>query len=77
MATGGSTPIPSRPGSTSRTSPRCPAAASFSAVVQRCPAAGTHWRSSAQMTQTPGGDAASGYWLAQVAQIQTGTMVPP
>jgi hypothetical protein len=46
-------------------------------VVQRCPDAGTHWRSSAQMTQTPGGDAASGYWLAQVAQIQTGTVVPP
>jgi hypothetical protein len=29
------------------------------------------------MTQTPGGDGASGYWLAQVAQIQTGMMVPP
>ena len=59
--------IPNRSGSSSATSTRRPSAASSSSVVQCCPSAGTHCRSSAQMAQTSMRSACS---TAQVAQIQ-------
>ncbi len=42
IATGGVTPMPSRPGSTWRISLLCPAAASSARVVHRWPDGGTH-----------------------------------
>lgn len=65
MATGGSAPMPVRPGSISRTCTRCPAADSSASVVQRWPAGGTHCRSSAQITQIWGSSPRE--WLPQVA----------
>src|SRR5690606_4376306 len=45
-----------------------------SSVVQACPVAGTHWRSSAQIAQTSGRSACS---TAQVRQIQVVVTRPP
>ena len=59
--------IPNRSGSSSATSTVRPSAASSSRVVHRCPSAGTHCRSSAQIAQTSTRSACS---TAQVAQIQ-------
>ena len=75
MATGGSAPIPVSPGSTARTSDRCPAAASSASVVHRCPPGGSHCRSSAHTVQTSGHG--SGKWFPQVAQTQADMQIPP
>ena len=55
MPTDGETPIPVSPGSSAQNSERRPPVASSSWVVQRWPEGGTHWRSSAQITQDAGG----------------------
>ena len=67
----GSTPIPVRPGSSSRTTTAWSRA--ISAIVVHCwPPQPTYWRSSLQMGQSPGGCGVSGCWTAQVRQIQAG-----
>ena len=72
MATGGLAPIPVSPGSTARTSDRCPAAANSASVVHRWPSGGSHCRSSAHTVHISGQTSGrgSGKWLPQVAQTQ-------
>src|SRR4051794_28535241 len=78
MATAGSTPIPIRSVSSSRTTFAWSAASS--AMVVHCwPPHPTYWRSSSQMAQCAGGSDVSACWTPQVTQIQAGmpdTVVP-
>ena len=60
MPTGGFTPTPSSPGSSSQMSQWRPAAASSAIVVHRCPDGATHWRSSVQIRQDSGGASVPG-----------------
>ena len=73
IAKPGSQPIPSRPGSSSRISPRW-SRRSSSRVVHRWPSRPTYCRSSSQMGQRGGGSALSANWLPQVTQTKFGSV---